>query len=246
MRVAALSDLHVGLDPDTDAFGHAPAAFAAFLAELLETHDQLVLLGDIFTADHAALWGERFASTHLLRILTRARWLADVLLDPRVHYVHGNHDLAARTVLGAPDRVVLGEGRCRVLFIHGHQFDPIARHALLAAQAGTWTTGRLRALGLPAVAQWFEDRDVAIKDQRFRGPSGPYARAAQQLCAEDGVQAVVMGHTHAARMDALPDGVSLNTGTCSCGRREYVSLDLERGEGVLVRGFERIPVVLLK
>ena len=35
MRVAALSDLHIGLDPQTDAFGHAPGPFRGFLDMLL-------------------------------------------------------------------------------------------------------------------------------------------------------------------------------------------------------------------
>ncbi len=245
MRVAALSDLHVGLEPNTDAFCHASEAFAGFFDDLLAEHDRVVLLGDVVTADHAAIWGRPYACAHLRRILTSHAWLADRIAHPRVIYVHGNHDLAAREVLGAAERVVLGE-RCRVMFVHGHQYDPIAVHALPLARLGTWTTGRLRALGLRRVAQWFEDRDVEIKDVRFRGPRGPYASAADMLCRDTRVHAVVMGHTHAARVDRVAHGLSLNTGSCSLGRRQYVSLDLERGTGVLVRDFERVSVSLLK
>ena len=85
-----------------------------------------------------------------------------------------------------------------------------------------------------------------MKDARFRGPQGPYARAANALCRDTAVSAVVMGHTHAARIDVVEHGVSLNTGTCSGGRREMISLDLDRGVGVLSRGFERVPISLLK
>ncbi len=244
MRVAALSDFHIGLDPATDAFGHDPGAFREFVDALLASHDQLVLLGDLFTADHAPRWGPRFASAHLRRILETVPWLVERLADPRVHYVHGNHDLAAAEVLGAAERLVLGDAGCRVLFVHGHQFDPIARRALLLANVGTWTTGRLRAAGLRPLAQFFEDRDVAIKDVRFRGRQGPYAAAANVACRDLGVSAVVMGHTHAARVDTLEHGLSLNTGTCSCGRREFVSIDTARKQAVLVRGFERVRVRL--
>jgi len=245
MRVAALSDLHVGLDPRTDAFEAPAAAFAAFFDHLLASHDRVVMLGDVCVADHSAVWGGSFARKRMRRILERAPWLADRLAHQRVHYVFGNHDLAARDVLGAAERLVLADSY-RVMFVHGHQFDPIAAGALVLAQAGTWATGRMRAARLPRLAQWFEDHDVELKDARFRGPSGPYARAADRLCREHDVAAVVMGHTHAARVDAVPHGLSLNTGTCSGGRREYVSLDLARGEGWLVRGFERVPVSLLK
>ncbi len=246
MRVAALSDLHVGLDQRTDAFGHEVSVFTAFLDQLIATHDRVVLVGDVFTADHAAVWGASHARAHLRRILTRAPWLADRLADPRVHYVRGNHDLAAGHVLGAAERVLLSCGAVRVLFVHGHQFDPVARRALRLAQAATWATGRMRAAGAPRIAQWFEDRDVAIKDARFRGALGPYARAANTLCRDERLSAVVMGHTHAARVDPVEHGLSLNTGTCSGGRREMVSLDLEAGTGTLTRGFERVPISLLK
>lgn len=246
MRVAALSDFHIGLSGRTDAFGHESEAFASFLDGLLDAHDRVVLLGDVFTADHAAVWGPVSARAELRRILTRSAWLADRLADPRVQYVHGNHDLAAGDVLGAAERLVLGAGPLRVLFVHGHQFDPVARRALRLAQAGTWATGRLRAAGVPRVAQWFEDRDVEIKDVRFRGPQGPYAQAANALCRDEDVCAVVMGHTHAARVDVVEHGLSLNTGTCSGGRREWVSLDLGSGTGTLTRGFERVPISLLK
>ncbi len=245
MRIAAVSDLHIGLDPATDAFHHDPEAYGAFVDELLATHDRLVLLGDVITADHAWAWGPRFARAHLRRVLGRVPWLADRLVDPRVHYVHGNHDLVARDVLGAAERIVLGEN-VRVMFVHGHQYDPVARGALPLANAGTWVTGRMRAAGVPSVAQWFEDRDVAIKDGRFRGAEGPYARAADRLCAAQDVAAVVMGHTHAARLDATVHGLSVNTGTCSCGRFEWVGVDTVARTVSVHRGNRVLHVGTLK
>ncbi|MEM6296905.1 MAG: metallophosphoesterase [Myxococcota bacterium] len=245
MRIAAVSDLHIGLDPATDAFHHDTSAYDGFLAELLGTHDRIVLLGDIITADHAWAWGPRFARAHLRRVLGRTPWLADRLVDPRVHYVHGNHDLVARDVLGAAERIVLGEA-VRVMFVHGHQYDPIARGALPLANAGTWATGRMRAAGIPRVAQWFEDRDVSIKDRRFRGPHGPYARAADRLCETHDVAAVVMGHTHAARLDETTHGVSVNTGTCSCARFEWVCVDTTAREVTVHRDGDVVGTGALK
>ena len=116
-----------------------------------------------------------------------------------------------------------------MLFIHGHQFDPIAVKASWAADLGTWSTGRLRAAGLRPLAWWLEQRDVSIKDRRFRGPQGPYALGAQQLIAEHDTPIVVMGHTHVAGLTPLADGVMVNTGTCSGGRTMYVSIDTEAG-----------------
>ena len=47
---------------------------------------------------------------------------------------------------------------------------------------------------------------------------------------EQGVQVVVMGHTHIPVRLELPDGVLANTGTCSRGRFMGVSVDTGTGE----------------
>ncbi len=240
MRIAALSDFHIGARTRGDAFGHEPREFALFLDSLLATHDRLVLLGDIFTADHAPRWGRRFARRRLRQAIARVPTLASRLHHPRVHYVHGNHDLVASDVLGAAERLILGPADCRVLLVHGHQYDPVARRARALANLGTWTTGRLRAGGLGPVAAWLEARDVELKDRRFRGVDGPYARAADTLCRTHRVRAVVMGHTHAADATQLPHGYSFNTGTCSEGRVEWVSIDTVQRIARVVRGDREI------
>ena len=77
---------------------------------------------------------------------------------------------------------------------------------------------------------------MEVKDRRFRGVQGPYARAANALCEEEAAQIVVMGHTHAARADRIDRGWSLNTGTCSGGRFQCVSLDLSAKTAHVRRG----------
>ncbi|MEM6995880.1 MAG: metallophosphoesterase family protein [Myxococcota bacterium] len=222
MRVAALSDFHIGARGHADGFQHDPSSFARFLDDLERDHDTIVLLGDIWQTDHATVPTRHAAARHLRAARRRLGRLAQRLSEPPYVYVHGNHDEIALDELGAPEQVVLD----RVLFIHGHQFDPVANVAPWAATAGTWTTGQLRKVGLRPLASWFEGRDVTIKDQRFRGVDGPYARAADSLATAHAADVIVMGHTHVPSRHVLPSGVTaVNTGTCSGGHRMFVSID---------------------
>jgi UDP-2,3-diacylglucosamine pyrophosphatase LpxH len=123
----------------------------------------------------------------------------------------------------------------RVFFIHGHQFDPLLRTVYPLARASTWMMGRARRFGLRDVAEWFEHKDIVIKHERFRGPDGPYARAAASLLEEEEADAVIMGHTHVPDRIELANGVFANTGSCSVGQRMHVSIDTQARSVALVR-----------
>lgn len=228
MRIAALSDLHIGARRHTDGFGHDLARFGRFLDRLEAEHEAVVLLGDVYQTDHALVPTEGAARRMLARARARVAALSARFERPPYVHVHGNHDAIAGAALGAPERLRL-PGRFPVLLIHGHQFDPVAVRARWAADLGTWSTGRLRAVGLRPLAWWLEQRDVSIKDRRFRGPAGPYARGARQLVHEHAAPIVVMGHTHCPGITPLEHGVMVNTGTCSGGRTMWVTIDSERG-----------------
>lgn len=228
MRIAALSDFHIGARRHTDGFRHDLARFERFLDRLEAEHDRVVLLGDIYQTDHAPWPTARAAGRMLARAQRRLPTLAERFAAPPYVYVHGNHDAIAGPALGCPERIRL-PGRFPVLLTHGHQFDPIAVRTPKLADLGTWTTGRLRAAGLRPLAGWLEHRDVAIKDRRFRGPRGPYAAGAERLAREHDAPIVVMGHTHCPSITPLAGGVLVNTGTCSGGRTMWASVDTERG-----------------
>ncbi len=228
MRIAALSDFHIGARRHTDGFLHDEDRFGGFLDELEAEHDKVVLLGDIYQTDHALVPTAGAARRMLDRARRRLPTLRERFDRPPYVHVFGNHDAIAGPALGAPERLRM-PGRFPVLFTHGHQYDPIAVKAPWVANMGTWTTGRLRAVGLRPVAWWLELRDVSIKDQRFGGELGPYARGAHALAAEHGVSIVVMGHTHVPGITPIEAGVMVNTGTCSGGRTMWASIDTEAG-----------------
>ncbi len=230
MRIAAVSDLHIGDRAHSDTFRHAEGDFLGWLDVLEAQHDTLVLLGDIYQTDHGPLPGPASARRALALARERTERLSLRFAEPQYRWISGNHDPITHEVLGAARSLTFGEPGCRALFVHGDAYDPVIGRAPRLSAAGTWFTGQARAVGLRTVAEVLEDRDVTVKGRLHKGPAGPYGRAAQALMAEQGVQVVVMGHTHIPVRLELPDGVLANTGTCSRGRFMGVSVDTGTGE----------------
>ncbi|MEZ4452017.1 MAG: metallophosphoesterase family protein [Nannocystaceae bacterium] len=233
MRIAAISDLHIGARRWMDEFHHAEARFLRFLDHLEAEADVIVLVGDVYQTDHALVPGSRGAVRQLMAARRRLPEIAARLERPCYRYVHGNHDWIARDALGAVERLTLSADGVRVHFIHGHQFDPLFRGVYALTRAATWCTGRLRFVGLRPVADWFEGNDIRIKHARFHHDEGPYVRAGRQLLRDEAADVVVMGHTHVPVRARVPEGVLLNTGSCSRGQEMYALIDTARGTAEL-------------
>lgn len=236
MRVAVLSDLHVGSPPVPGAFGHEPAAFDAWLGSLIDTHDRVVLNGDVVQCDHTWAWGAAPQRRALDRALSAHRWLAAWADHPRVSWLPGNHDAIVSEARGAPPWMRLSGAAGALVITHGDRFDPVLQGVTAVSHAATWAMGRVRAVGLGAVADRLEGRDISFKSARFRGDRGPYAAGAAGLLAEHQAQVVVLGHTHVACAQPVPGGLLLNPGSASRGRRAWVSVDLDRGTARLCPG----------
>lgn len=186
-------------------------------------HDTIVLVGDIFQTDHGVMPGKAAAARELRRARQRMPGLTARLDGYR--YVHGNHDLIARDELGAQELIRMEADGMSLVFTHGHQFDPLFHMSYPIPQLGTWLTGQMRTVGLGAVAQAIEDKDIDLKHRRFHRPGGPYLEAAAVIMAREKADAVVMGHTHVAVKQSVGPGVSVNTGSCSRGQHSWASID---------------------
>lgn len=240
MKIAAISDLHIGAHARSDSFGHASDGFLRLLDGLERTHDKIVLLGDIYQTDHG--WMPGLGSAR--RLLDTARQRVSALTrrwsEAQYLWVHGNHDPVTASVLEAKTKLILGEPGARVLFTHGDAYDPVIRSIPRLSRLGTWFAGRTRAMGLIRFSEYMEDKDVTIKAHEHLAVAGPYAVAAEGLMSEHDVQVVVMGHTHVPQRQELARGVLANTGTCSRGRFMGVSVDTATGE---VQHFGTSPLV---
>lgn len=231
MRIAALSDFHIGSMEGADPFGHSERAFLAFLDRLEADHDRLVLLGDIYQTDHGLLPGTESARILLHTAQKRYPRLAERMAGPHYHYVGGNHDRFTWNDVNAVESLRLEDNGLAALFIHGHQFDPLLNGPIRhLSHLSTWVAGRLRRFRLLGAVESLERTDVFVKDALFRGRLGPYRRAAQRLAEQHGVRVVVMGHTHVPVRVPLHGGVLVNVGSCSHGKKTHVSIDTATGE----------------
>ncbi|WNG37368.1 serine/threonine protein phosphatase [Archangium violaceum] len=228
MRIAVISDLHLGQRDVVDHFGHEDTAFLRFLRFLEGNFERIVLLGDIYetltsrmpSRQAAELVAAREAHPELVRRFER----------PQYHYVHGNHDLIAGRVLAAPEHLMLEADGVRMLFTHGHHHDWMIRRARWLSEAAVWAGAWLRRWSLGAVFRAFD-----ALDQRMRGAAEDPSRCTFQRWAlgrahENAADIVVTGHTHLGMRVAHGDRLFLNSGTCSQGRFSFLSLDTKAGE----------------
>lgn len=238
MRIAAISDLHIGTRDHTCGFRHAAASFLPLLDRLEQTHDEIVLLGDIWQTDHEGRVGVASERRALDRARERTGWFTDRIADRGYTVVPGNHDAVTREALGLDLLLVRRHGGRTAVLTHGDAYDPVIGQAPAVSRVATWVSGRLRWAGLRPLAEPLEEQDVQVKGRRFRGPDGPYGRGAAALAAEHGAQVVVFGHTHIPTVETLstPGAGALlaNTGTCSRARFMGVSLDLAAGTVALL------------
>ena len=239
MKIAALSDFHIGSSRRGDCFRHAESAFHSYLEMLEESHERIVLLGDIFQAEHGPSLSTKGKTEELHRAQAFMPELWQRMQGPQYVYLHGNHDAVAAAVSGARETLRIDEDGFSIFFVHGHQYDPLLGRVYPLAQASTWFSGRLRNFRCNALADWLEHQDIKLKNSAFQGQRGPYVAAARELLVKHRVDAVLMGHTHVPQCMTLAEGIFANTGTCSMGLKMHVSIDTKLRSINLRHGTQR-------
>jgi predicted phosphodiesterase len=231
LRIAVISDLHLGRRDAVDHFGHEDSRFLEFLRFLESEFERIVLLGDIYETltsrapyqQAAELAAARAAHPELVRRFA----------SPKYQYVHGNHDLITARTEAAPERWVVEADGVRLLFTHGHGHDWLIRRARFISECGVWLGAWLRRMGLSRVFRAFERWDTEL-----RGAVADPARCTFQQWAliralEHEADVVVTGHTHLGTRAEHGDRLFLNSGTCSEGNFSFLALDTRRGQYTL-------------
>ena len=210
-RVIVVADAHLGQVPP--AVGHA---FHAFLEEVPQAGDQLVLMGDLFDfwfEYHSVIPRKHFATVAKLQAV-RARGIP-------ITFVGGNHDrwggsfftrdLGIAFVGGEAELDLNGR---RAFITHGdglteQHWTGALMHRVLRHRV---TIAVFRVLH-PTVGFWIADlfsryladntKDRAVLD---RAAAAQRQWAAEFLGAHPRVQIVILAHTHRPIVDRLPDG----------------------------------------
>ena len=226
MEIAVISDLHLGCRGAADGFGHDDHDFLAFLSFLERNFEQVVLLGDIWETLTGALPGR--AGAELLAAQAAHPEIARRFTQSRYRYVHGNHDLVAGALSGAPDEYLVRADGQRILFTHGHQNDGLLEKRRWLSELGVWVGGWIRRVGLSALYRLLAKMDGQRGGVSLDAGRCAFQRWAMGLAAHREVDIVVTGHTHLAVRAEHGSRMFLNSGTCSEGQFSFLSLDTRR------------------
>jgi predicted phosphodiesterase len=223
MRIAVISDLHLGRRDAADHFGHEDSTFLRFLRYLESNFERIVLLGDIFETLTPRTPGRKVEELAAARAAHPE--LVRRFAGPRYHYIHGNHDLVAGTVLRAPEQLILEADGVRMLFTHGHHHDWLIRRARFLSEAAVWAGAWLRRLRLRAMFRMFQTLDARLTNALPDPARCTFQRWALSRARDSAADIVVTGHTHVGMRVEHGDRLFLNSGTCSEGRFSFLSLD---------------------
>ena len=222
MKIAVISDLHLGAGDASDTFGHGDVEFLRFLARLEGDFERIVLLGDVWET----LTSRRlFAAREGLRHAREAHAaLASRFELPKYTYVHGNHDIIAASE-GVPVEVVLDADGVRLLFTHGHHHDWLIRRARWLSETCVWLGAWVRRVGLSTVYRLGYLLDSALSRPSTHCLEDTFQTWAYALAKLRQADVVVTGHTHVAMRSERGSRLFLNSGSCSEGRFSYLAID---------------------
>lgn len=228
MKIAVISDLHLGRGDRSDRFGHDDAEFLQFLNYLEGNFERIVLLGDIYETLQSPRPMDQVRELQAVRAAHPE--IAHRFKGEQYRYVHGNHDLVASHVDSAPTELLLNLDGVKVLFTHGHLHDWMLRHARWFSETGVWLGGWLLRWGLDPVIRMFDVIDnvtAGVHDNPLRCSFQRWAIATAHARNAD---VVVTGHTHVGIKAEHGDRLFLNSGSCSGGDVSFLSLDTGTGQ----------------
>jgi predicted phosphodiesterase len=227
MRLAVISDLHLGTGGATDGFGHDDGDFLKFLRFLEKNFEKIVLLGDVWETLTGTVPGR--AGEQLQKAREHHREIARRFAQPKYVYVHGNHDLVAGAIDGAPDELLLESDGVRLLFTHGHQNDSLVQRRRWVSELGVWIGGWVRRVGLRPLYRLLADLDERRGGLSREAAQRAFEFWAMSLASRRNVDVIVTGHTHFATRSDEGGRLFLNSGSCSEGNLSYLAIDTQRG-----------------
>ncbi len=237
MQIAVISDLHLGRCDSADVFRHDDTEFVRFLKFLEHNFERVVLLGDIWetltmrspAAPRTALKAAREAHPEIARRFEGKQY----------QYLHGNHDFIAGAAQGVPDEYVLDADGVRVLFTHGHHHDLLIRKARWLTEAAVWFGGWLDRIRLHRFVDVLRYVDIKIGGVREDASRCSFQRWALEAAKIRDADIVVTGHTHRPTVAEHSEHIFMNSGSCSRGEHNFLSLDTKAGAYALNSNWKR-------
>jgi predicted phosphodiesterase len=223
MRVAVISDLHLGVGDRSDSFGHDDWTFLAFLKSLEADFERIILLGDIWETLTLPRFGDPREGLRCAREAHPV--LARRFEMPKYHYIHGNHDLVLGQVGGAPSATFLEADGIRLGFTHGHHHDWVIRRARWLSEGCVWLGAWARRIRLSALYRLGRAWDMALSRPAVHPLADSFQLLALEKAKRRSADVMVTGHTHFGLRAEVDGRILLNSGSCTEGNLSYVAID---------------------
>jgi len=226
MKIAVISDLHIGNGDEADRFGHDDHEFLRFLKFMEANFEKIILLGDIFETLTGRAYGKRM--NELRRCFQAHPEVSKRLVGNRRKYIylHGNHDMVAAEAFRSVGEHFVSVGGGTILFTHGHVFDTISSNVRWLAEWFVWIGGHILRSGRRKTFDFLRGLD-----EHFLGHPGDLEKCdfrsrAMNAARRMGIDVMVTGHSHAGGLIKCEEGLYLNSGTCIEGSFQYLAMDL--------------------
>ena len=230
-HLALLSDLHLGRGGSADDGPSDGAALAMALGALATRVDRVLLAGDIVETQHGFVpfaWG---LEARAMR--RRHARLLQVMAGPSFVWLAGNHD----GLLGRPAGVLhdlrVDVGGRRLVVLHGHQVDPLHRHAPRLEALGSWGAALVQRAGVPWAWRVANGMASRVNGMHAAPAHSAFTRRLLAWGRARGATWIAHGHDHAPLL-LERDGVTLvRPGATTGGHLRYALLDLVSGQASL-------------
>ena len=228
MKIAVMSDIHLGRGDQADRRGGQDEALLRLL-DYLEAHfDVIVLLGDIWEL-LTPKW-PIFSSRELKIVQAAHPQIAHRFAQPPYHYIVGNHDRAVETLENVSKELILTVNQTQILFTHGHQFDVWAHQLRYIGECVVWISGWAARLGTQALTHFFDWAHNLITGTSKEHQLGTLEQRLIQYSQENKAQITVMGHTHLPGITQHNEHILVNSGHCLGDALHFVGIDSQSAE----------------
>lgn len=226
MKIAVISDLHIGDKSSTDMFKHKEKDFINFLDYLEDRFDKVVLLGDIYECLCPKLPFK--AEKQLNKVISTYPEISERFFTNRKYiYVPGNHDYIACKVFNLPDSLIINTDGIKIIFKHGHQYDNLIYKAPKTCEFFSCLGGWMLRCRMESLYNIIRNIERDINDAGT-GVTQFHLKAVYEA-EKMGAQLVVTGHTHMMRKFKYNDVTYANSGTCSNGHISFLKINTEKG-----------------
>ena len=223
MRIAVISDLHLGAGDQADRGHGHDEHLLAVLSALEADHDHIILLGDVWETLTCRLPGEFKQALEAAHDAHPA--VAERFATAKYQQVSGNHDRITTAVSGAAKEIIIESDGLVIRLVHGHQHDPWSGPLRYISELIIWFSGWMARLGTDFFIRFFDRLHNLLSKTSVADELGPSESKLLAESVERQVDVTVIGHTHVPGIKEKHGQILVNSGHCLRGVVHSASLD---------------------